>query len=471
MIPAFEVRPDGDRAAAAEACELMAECGMPLDAWQERFMHTALARADDRWAATEVGLVVPRQNGKGTLLEAKALHALFRTDAKLVMWSAHEFKTAQEGFLRVKDLIEGNKELRRRVKSIRVSHVDVAVDLHDGSRLKFFARSRGSGRGFSPDVVILDEAYSLTVQQMAAILPSMSARPDPQVWYTSSAPLDVSEVLVTLMRRGRGLNGSQERLAYAEYCAPDDALSDDREALSAANPALEAGRMRSDFLDTEYQTMGDTREYRRERLGIVDLGEARNPAINTRAWSDCGVPGELITSGMSWFLAVASDGSHATLSAANRDGDHVRVEPMREWESTRTIRRDLQALITKWQPRQVSYLAAGPAAAIGADLKALEGVTIKPTPATEARAICMGLADLVSTRQLRHGHDPALSYQAGKAERKRQGDGWVFEDMAADVLMSAAGAAHLARGQKAQRQRRSRSVMRPGHGRASVSAA
>ena len=66
--------------------------------------------AAGRWAAFEVGLIVPRQNGKGSILEALELAALFLADPDapppLILHSAHEFKTSAEHFRRVRDLIE-----------------------------------------------------------------------------------------------------------------------------------------------------------------------------------------------------------------------------------------------------------------------------------------------------------------------------------------------------------------------------
>ena len=95
-----------------------------------------------------------------------------------------EFKTAKEAFRRVTALIEESDLLRAQVAHIRYTTGEEGVELRDGSRLKF-ARSSGSGRGFTGDLIILDEAYNLSTDMMAALLPTMSARPNPQIWYTS----------------------------------------------------------------------------------------------------------------------------------------------------------------------------------------------------------------------------------------------------------------------------------------------
>ena len=152
------------------------------------------------------GLIVARQNGKGTVLEALELAALFLfPDVRLILHSAHEFKTAQEAFLRVRTLIEDNPDFDSQVSRIRTAAGAEAVELKDGKRLRFVARSSGSGRGFTSDLVILDEAYKLGDQEMAALLPTLSARPDPQVWYTSTAgDQDYPAGPGACARRGRG---------------------------------------------------------------------------------------------------------------------------------------------------------------------------------------------------------------------------------------------------------------------------
>ena len=89
-------------------------------------------------ASFEVALIVPRQNGKGSILEALELHALYRDpDCRLILHSAHEFKTAKEAFRRVTALIEESDLLRAQVAHIRYTTGEEGVELRDGSRLKF----------------------------------------------------------------------------------------------------------------------------------------------------------------------------------------------------------------------------------------------------------------------------------------------------------------------------------------------
>ena len=54
-------------------------------------------------AAFETAIVAPRQNLKTGTLKQGALGWMFLLDRRLIVWSAHEFSTAQEAF---RDMLE-----------------------------------------------------------------------------------------------------------------------------------------------------------------------------------------------------------------------------------------------------------------------------------------------------------------------------------------------------------------------------
>lgn len=270
-----------DWAAGDEAVELAEAAGLTLDVWQQWSLKAALgARPDGKWASFEVGMEVPRQCGKGAILEARELAGLFLFGERLLIHTAHEFKTAQEAFHRIRALVENTDDLRRRVKRVRTANGDEGIELLDGARLRFLARSGGSGRGFSGDLVILDEAMYLPPEVMGALLPTMSARSNvtvggPQVWYTGSAGYETSEVFAAVRRRG--IDGGKS-LCYVEYAAgdPDDHLGkrvqlDDRREWRRANPSMHghSPRITEEFIEREREALTDE-QFARERLCIWD---------------------------------------------------------------------------------------------------------------------------------------------------------------------------------------------------------
>lgn len=288
-LPPFDADSSGRNAVA-----LAGEAGLALDPWQQLVLEGGLRRCGGKWAAFETALIVARQNGKGAILEALELAALFLfPDVRLILHSAHEFKTAAEAFLRIRGLIEDNPDFDSQVARIRTAAGAEAIELKDGKRLRFVARSSGSGRGFSSDLVILDEAYKLGDQEMAALLPTLSARPDPQVWYTSTAGFPTSAQLGLV--RGRGVKGGDPSLAFFEWSVDEtDYDPADPRCWAQANPGLGI-RITEEYIAKERAALSPA-EFARERLSIGDYPAAAGgwETISEDAWSNCSAPGSLL---------------------------------------------------------------------------------------------------------------------------------------------------------------------------------
>ena len=261
------------------------ELGLTLDDWQQ-FCLTEMLQRDARGlhSAFEAAVVVPRQNGKGGLLEARQLWGLFLGGEVLQVHTAHEFKTCFEHFLRIVSLIENTPDLDAKVQRIRRGAGEQAVELKSGERLRFLARSAGSGRGFSGDAVYLDEAYALTAPIMGALLPTMSAVPNPQLVYTSSAPSFAQPVLFDLVQRGR--QGGSPRLFYAEWGNEENVDRHDKDAWYRANPALGI-RIDEAFIEAELEAMDRHRAVMRDRI-------ARHRADRGDGWTTVEAPLDLV---------------------------------------------------------------------------------------------------------------------------------------------------------------------------------
>jgi phage terminase large subunit-like protein len=285
-LPLFDADGSGRNAAV-----LAGHAGLQLDPWQRFVLEAGLRRRAGKWSAFEVGLIVARQNGKGAVLEALELAALFLfPDVRLILHSAHEFKTAAEAFLRVRALIEDNPDFASEVSRIRTTTGAEAVELKNGKRLRFVARSSGSGRGFTSDLVILDEAYKLGDQEMAALLPTLTARPDPQVWYTSTAGGQDSVQLGRV--RARAEAGGDPSLAFMEWSARETDDPADPVTWARANPGLGI-RISPEYVEREMAALGPE-VFARERLSIGDYpvaGAGEWQAIGADAWSACAAPG------------------------------------------------------------------------------------------------------------------------------------------------------------------------------------
>lgn len=428
--PRVALVPPRVESAGAEAVDLALAAGLVLDPWQAWVLEQALGeREDGMWSAFEVALIVSRQNGKGSVLEALELAGLFLFGEKLILHSAHEFKTAREAFLRICALIENTDDLRKRCKKPRTSHGEEGVELLNGNRLNFVARSTGSGRGFTGDRIILDEAYKLSADAMAALLPTMSAKSmtgNPQIWYTSSAGMVSSTHLQSLRRRA--LQGESKRLAYLEWSAPPEARDDpgNREYWALANPALNV-RISSEFVESELEAL-PTDEFCRERLGLFDDDGSEGNGIPgwQRVVADDVCPGARVAFGLdvnperTLVSLGVSDGSNCEL-----------VEP----RPTIANVVEMVAAAAKAQRAPVGVDMTGPAAVFADDLEA-RGVAVERFTGAKFAQACAAFYDAVVEERVRVKRHPAVDGAVAGARRQVSGDTWKWARRSSSVDIS-----------------------------------
>lgn len=295
---------------ARDAVDVMEMCGQKLDPWQVLLVCITLATMLGRLAASTVGALVARQNGKGGWLEAIAIFSLFEayltgrvfgTDPKrpgaknFTLWTAHELKTSDEAYLRVKALIQANDELAAEVLrwdgGLTGQHV---IELRDGSRLAFLARSKSSGRGFSPRRVIFDEAQEFSALAHRAMLYATAAQgANRQLIYTGTVPSEENNSEIWTGIRDVGRKGESKRAAWAEWTPvgseePGASIDPTSWTFRAqANPALGTARLLHETIDAEWEAaQSDIEGFLRERLSIwpsVDGGIGTG-VISDTAW-------------------------------------------------------------------------------------------------------------------------------------------------------------------------------------------
>lgn len=270
------------------AIELARMAGLELDPWQQWLLRNALGQTDQTYynsvlgcympksSAYEIGVVLARQNGKGSFLEALELAWLFLCGVKTIVHSAHEFATSREHFQRIEGLITNTPELKGELArgGIKWSHGDESITLATGQRLLFKTRTKGAIRGFSPDKIVMDEAMILKQEAVKAMMYAMSARPDAQIVYTGSAGDEESEHFGRV--RERGIKGSDPRLFFAEWsadictvmCRPDCTEHDDPNnplTWAKANPAL---GYRIQAPNVQSELLADPEGFLQERLSV-----------------------------------------------------------------------------------------------------------------------------------------------------------------------------------------------------------
>lgn len=384
-----------------DAVDLFESIGFPLDEWQQGVLVDALGeRPDGRWSAFEVGLIVPRQNGKNFILEARELAGVLFFGDREVIHSAHRLDTARNAFRYVESKVRETPALLERVQGyrgqdrydpripgIRTGAGEMSIQFENGGKISWRARAEDGGRGLTGDLVVLDEAFDLTAEQVASMMPTMAARSlegNPQIWYTSSAGKHDSEQLANL--RERGMSGDEARLAYFEWSADDDAESDDVDAWYAANPALGIRISEEYVAETEFSAMDDE-QFRRERLGIWAPVGAQT--VFTRGdWKKhldtASIPGDVVAFG----LDVPPERDQAVISVAGlRDDGKIHVEIVDQRVGTSWVAKRLFELQESWSPVATVVEAGSAAGALLKELKR-EGVRVMEVTARDYQQAC-----------------------------------------------------------------------------------
>lgn len=459
--PRLEVRPEYASSYGAAAVELARLAGLVLDQWQQDSIELMLAvRPDGKWACFEYAEIVSRQNGKGAILEARVLAGLFLLGEKLIMWSAHEYKTAMEAFRRVRTLLRNLGEVINEnlidvdgvlIKISNTNGEESFERLDTGARIKFIARSKGSGRGFSGDLNIVDETFAYTDDQHSALMPTMSARPNPQIVYTSSPPLTGStgEVLFRLRARAmKAVKGISARLGFRDWGADgvldglDKLNLDDRELWARTNPAYRI-RIVEEFVQSERESMSDEK-FAIERLGVWPRQVSGGGAIDPEDWT------KLLDSESKWVGDVAlgvdisprRDYAAIMLYGIRADGlghgQIVSYKPGTDWVLT-----DLQKWRAVHNPIGIG-MGRATYASLSAELEKAgfrvpsraddpEYGDIVVINATDATAATGQILDAVAQKTFRHLGERNLDASVAGAKTKETNDATVWSRKDADA--------------------------------------
>lgn len=463
--PAFLTHPvyvDTFGPEVADICDL---AGFPPDPQQQLLLDLLFAFDSDGLSiAFEYGWVVARQNLKTGGLKQAALGWLFVTLQPTVVWSAHEMATTRESHRELAQLIEGSPALSRYLPStpnhgITVANGKEQIELRDGRRLLFRARTHTSGRGLTGHKVILDEAFALQPEHTGSLYPTLIAVPDPQVVLASSAGLKRSAVLRDLRDRGRV---GAPRVVWAEWCAPREECEQpdcqhaksavgcalDREHLiRAANPSLTTGRIQLQTIRDMRQAM-PPEEYARECFVWWDDPEdGAGDKVPATSWRDAVDVESQIVGVPAFAVEVQPGGGRSAVCAAGRTagGLMTHVEVLRADRGTGWVAPYLEVAARR---AGVGEVCLDPTSAAGALVPDIEGVGlgVRKLSSRDVAAGCVGFAADVVDGRLRHLDQQELNGALAGACTRDVGDGlWVWSRISSLVDISPLYGVTLAR--------------------------
>lgn len=405
-----------------DVIELAEMAGLFLDPWQQLVIEHMFGEQENRkLSAFEVAVIVARQNGKGSILEAAELGWLFLTKEPLIVHTAHEVKTSDEAFLRIKNRIDGCPALKKRCHEHRNSNGQQAIRTLQGSRLRFLARSQGSGRGFTTNKLVLDEAFDLDERHMSALMPTIAAVADPQIVYMSSAPRAEDEVLNALCDRGQA--GESPKLAYFEWSADPKGSLDDRNGWAQSNPAL-GYRLTEETVERMRESMPGA-SFARESLSIRP--EPGGGVIPWALWESLQDVESVIEGQIAFAVDTSPDRRWTSISSAGRRADGLsHVELVDHQPGTKWVTERLVELAARYEP---CAIVLDPGAAAGSLLPELveAGVEVKTPTMREVGQACGALYDSVEAETLRHIGQEPLDDAVKGAKKRPLGDAWAWD--------------------------------------------
>ena len=446
QTPTLAVVPEWDSSEVEDAIFLASRYGLTPDPWQATVLEGLLARRGDKWAAARCGLTVPRQNGKNAVIEIVELFKMVVMGRK-ILHTAHEVKTCRKAFLRLAGFFTNTKqypELASLVAEVRKTNGQEAIVLTNGGSCEFIARSKSSGRGFTVDDIVADEAQELTDEEWEALQYTKAAAPsgDPQVLLTGTPP-PTQDGRGDVFRRERDLAhaGGDGRLAWFEWSNDANARMDDPQVVADANPALGI-RLSWDVVEDERMQSSPV-GFARERGGVWD-GVSGSSVIDADVWAGMMDADSKPGSHVALAVDVPPDGRRASISRAGERSDglfHIETDTRNgtTWAVDRLV------YLVKKRGAVVALDGGSRAAALIPDLVA-RGVEPVVYGTRDVVTACSGFLDKVDEGLLRHLGQVELNVAVDAARRRKVGDAWAWHrrDTSADIspLVAATLAVH-----------------------------
>jgi hypothetical protein len=465
--PRVEWVPEAPESLGDDAIAFARRIGLTLDPEQELVLAGGLGvRIDGRWQTREVGVNMPRQNGKGEILIARELFGLFELGERKVIHTAHEFKTSAEHFNRLEAVIRDCPELHAQVKrnpsgriiGYRYSHGEESIELQNGSKIEFKTRTKSGMRGFAGvSLLVLDEAMIISDAQFSSAIPIIRASDTPrgpQVWISGSAVDQETHdhAIVWTRVRERGIAGEDQSLAYFEWSIdaehPDDVTDEmalDQDLWRQVNFAIDRGRITLEHMEWERRAMS-FRGFVVELLGVGDYPETDVSAdvlVSIEDWLNLEDPDSVVVDPVCIAFDVSPERQTAIVAAGLNERGKWHTEVLHSGAGTGWLTERLADLYRKHEVAEIVCDGYGPSAAMARKADDA-GITVRRLDSNEYGQACGVFVDAVGEQTLRHlGQEELLTAIRG-AKARPLVDRWAWSRTKSSVNISPLVAATLA---------------------------
>jgi phage terminase large subunit-like protein len=436
-----------------EMINFATELGINLMEWQKFVcIHGHKVRPDGRWHASELGLIMARQQGKSTLMMLRILTGMFVWGEGLQLASAHRLTTSLETFRQIVGLIETNPKLEKEVKKIRWQHGAEEIELF-GNRRFVVKAANNAARGLSkPETIHLDELREYKDEDAwSSMRYSMMAAKNPQVWIYSSAGDQHSVILNKLRERALASATTNDPIGWFEWSAEPDApiLLPSGEmnwsAFAQANPSLGI----TIHPDNLKAVINDPPDIVRTEV-LAQWVDTINSAIDAQKWAMCQIDAiPLDPEQPTWLgLDLSPDRKFGALVCAQRlSGERFYIQLLHTWSNDYSLNdlavaNDIAPYVRKYNTQTVAY-SKRTSQAVASRL-ASAGIQTTDMDGGIYAESCDRWLGAINSHRLQHSGQEELTQQTLSAAKLPFGDGsWIIGRRASRVAVCASVASAL----------------------------
>lgn len=386
----------------------------------------------------EVGLTVPRQSGKTTLILAKCTH-------RCIAWTRQNVKYAAQtrNDSRIKwedDYLEAllHSPFKEKFRARKTNGNEAIIWAGTRSKFGITSTTEKAGHGGTLDEGYIDEAFAQVDARLEqAFKPAMVTKQNAQLWVVSTAGTEKSLYLKAKVDKGRALveAGVTEGVCYFEWSAPDTREDyDNPELWREVMPALHwpdclpgcqdhtvhEKTIRDDFLSMELN------EFRRAYLNQWCPEETHEPIIDPDVWRGLG-DRKNIKGDVTFGIAVDPDRTMGSIGASGERKDgRVGVEVIEHRPGTGWIVERAKELQEK-HPARGFYIDTQSAAGSLVEPLIEAGVRVEVIGTADYAVACGQWYDAAIQDKLRHRNDSRLDVAMMGAMKRYTGDRWVFD--------------------------------------------
>lgn len=428
-----------------EMIDFCERIGFKLLPWQELLaleMHRY--KPDGRWASSEQGIVVSRQQGKSTFMALRILWGMYELGEKLQVATAHKLTTSSEIFYKIDQIIQSTPELLEQFHKKYESKGSQEIRLKNGNR--YLVRANNSAaRGIAAvDTIYMDEIReyrdmdvwsSMRYTQMSSL--------NPLTIVLSNAGDQHSLVLNKLRERAMAaIGGADDPIGWFEWSAPAETPVDD-------SPAFWAGAAQSNpslgytvHPDNLRAVLNDDESIVRTEV-LCQWVSVINPAINPAAWTACAKEGARLDRDTTTWMAMdlSPDRKHAALLGAQQSGDNFIVVLLATFSNPvniddRQMANEVAEWVRKYPTETVAY-SRQTAGAVASRL-APAGISTTAIDGAVYGQSCDEMLSGITSGRLIHANQTELNQQVLSAVKLPFKDGgWYLGRKASGAIICA----------------------------------